>query len=223
MAQTQFGELDQSENLAVAKSLGAMCGYMPMIGSADFGTRIWYGPYGHFTNAGSGATVIAAQNNVGFVPFIPNFGPGTIAKLTASLALQVLISGGAGSLYRFGLYDGDQLKLRPTNLLFDSGQQDGTVVQTAIIPMALTLQAGRVYWLCYKWEVGSPTVRNLGGAAGTPSFVPFFGYLALSNQSNVIGWLNTQGAGALNATAGAVSPMQATNPNQMAHVMVEFA
>lgn len=156
-------------------------------------------PHGANTNMGvyiapSNATNFGvaagpAINILGCLYFVAPFtGP------TASLQVRISASGGVGSQYRIGVYDADQLDMFPTRLIFDSGDQDGTVVQVNRRPMGVGFIAGHLYFFAYICGTGAPSCSLANTATGlqTP-----FGTDQNFQSSTIAGWNGARGYGPL--------------------------
>lgn len=135
--------------------------------------------------APSGLTVLypltppVASGNTGSVPINTLSVSPWICPFTGTLdqlQMKTTATGGAGSLYRFGLYQAVTGPLGvpipgfpyPGALLFDSGQQDGTVVTTNSISVSIPVIAGQLYFSAYFCGVGAPTINlvNPGSTSG---------------------------------------------------------
>lgn len=97
-------------------------------------------------------------------------GPGRIDLIS----FRITTAGGAGSVARVGVYRSrSKVDLRPDALLFDGGEQDGTVIgmKTTVIPEPKPeLDPEWVFWLVYFCGVAAPTLRTISGAACYPIF-----------------------------------------------------
>jgi hypothetical protein len=113
--------------------------------------------------------------------------------LVRNFQLRITVSGGVGSLYRIGVYDADQSSLFPTTRLFDSGDQDGTVIGSPVTvtpAVPVQLRAGRLYYVTYAAGVGAPTIAV--SIAGTLAFMPFLYGGTIANPFAITGFKASQ-------------------------------
>lgn len=76
---------------------------------------------------------------------------------------EVTVVGGAGSVSRVGVYQGDPKSLYPTTLLFDSGSQATDAgVSVRALPANIAIAQGSLLWLAFLCSVAAPTIRILG-------------------------------------------------------------
>lgn len=108
-------------------------------------------------------SLITGAPAVNFLHAVPWICPAT--GILDLVSFKVTVTGGAGSQYRFGLYAGDILTVYPTTVLFDSGDQDGTVVTTVSLAASVPVSAGQLYFGAYVCGTGAPTVLNTTGTA----------------------------------------------------------
>ena len=118
-----------------------------------------------------------------------------------AIAFNVTGIGGAGSVTRVGIYESDDTRIYPTNLVFDSGSIDTTVAgfkNTPIVP-SITLNLGALYFFVSLIGVAAPTIT------GAATFIGTMGW-AVNFSAVAVGWQVAQAFGALPA----VYPVGAT-------------
>jgi hypothetical protein len=124
--------------------------------------------------AGSG--IGYAINTLFAIPYIqtPN-SPPNIDRLNAN----VQATGGAGSVFRLGLYDTDPVTQLPRNLIVDGLQEDGTVVALHQSVVAAAFPGAGLYWLVYLAGIGAPNIQSwLSNSSQQGGANPIFGYTA---------------------------------------------
>lgn len=115
------------------------------------------------------ANLLTSNGVIGHDYYVPFYLSRTVTL--DSFAVRVTSGGGAGSVVRIGLYNGDATTLKPTTLITGSSDLSTVSATLASTSVSVQLLKNTLYFVAYNAGVGSPTI-NAHGVSGTQFSVP---------------------------------------------------
>lgn len=165
---------------------------------------------GQQMNMAANTTFTFAANSIKYYPWL------VLNNVTfTQMSAVVNSAGGAGTKFRFGLYNNDPATIKPSTLVIDSGEfaADSPGAKT-VSSLSITLTKG-LYWCAY---ISSASTGNMVSPA-VANMYDILGY-ATAGASITTGYIQTLTYGALPSNAGTLTATAAASTGPMIYILI---